>query len=304
MTPNILTNTGYISIDTLKNWLGIGKPILQTFKISLIHNASDADTGKQFSISNFPTNCVIREIRLRSNFTAGLQPRQTRCTIMNPTGLLPTDTQIKLDTNWINSFAIGDYVFLEDENTEIAYISDIDNINNMLVVTRGVKGTVPAYHDYNTSIEIANSGLRLIIFKNSQKRYVDIIKSLHMLMTSSNIIKNPIVINDQIITFTKPIHNVGQYDLLYINDSNPESVSVENVNNIVKNTIYNNTIFVADPMRSHVANTEVQKQNIYDIPISYYGDSTLYCVIYVDEKIDSSLYPSGVTIDIEFTISQ
>lgn len=69
-----------------------------------------------------------------------------------------------------------------------------------------------------------------------------------------------------------------------------------------KQFVFNNTIFVSGPMRPHNVNTEIQKVNIYDIPISYLGDNTLFGVIYIDEKMDNNLYPNGVTINIEFTV--
>lgn len=296
----ILTNVGFIGIETLKNWLGLNKQNVQTFKLSLTHSQPDADNGKQFSIPNFPSNSIIREIRLRSNFTAGLQPRQTRSYITNPTGILPTDTSIELDPSWISGFAIGDYIYLGD--TEIALITSIDTITNSMTVTRGVKGTTATYHDYNSSIEVANSGIRIIIFKNSQRKFTERIKSLHMLMTSDNTIKNAININDKMINFNNTIYNIGQYDLLYFNDSTQEIISVENINNIVQNSIYNNTAFVSDPMKAHAVNTDVQKINVYDIPIPYSGDNTLYGVVYVDEEIDDTLYPSGITVDMEITV--
>lgn len=66
----ILTDTGYITMDKLETMLSITP---KTFSTSIVHALTDANNGKAFSIANFPINCIIKEIRTRSNFVAGLQ---------------------------------------------------------------------------------------------------------------------------------------------------------------------------------------------------------------------------------------
>jgi len=40
---------------------------------------------------------------------------------------------------------------------------------------------------------------------------------------------------------------------------------------------------------------------VYDIMTPYSGSNSLYGTVYVDEKIDDVLYPTGMTIDIEIS---
>ena len=40
---------------------------LNNFSTTIIHSLSDADSGKSFVIPNFLINCIINEIRIRSN---------------------------------------------------------------------------------------------------------------------------------------------------------------------------------------------------------------------------------------------
>ncbi len=59
----ILTNTGYIDVEKLEEMLStavISKP--RTYNGNITYALTDANNGKTFSISTFPTSCTIREI--------------------------------------------------------------------------------------------------------------------------------------------------------------------------------------------------------------------------------------------------
>ena len=113
-----------------------------------------------------------------------------------------------------------------------------------------------------------------------------------------------ISVNDKVIKFTNSPSNISKYDILYLIDGNSsERASVEDSNGVVTNVTYNNTVYVADPLLAHPTNIEVQKQMIYDIPIIYSGgDGNLYGTIFVDEKLDSTLYPSGINISLDIIV--
>ncbi len=70
---DILTNAGYIDVEKLKGLLATIVSRHQTFSMTVTHALTDVNSGKQFAIPNFPTNCIIKEIRVRSNFTSGQQ---------------------------------------------------------------------------------------------------------------------------------------------------------------------------------------------------------------------------------------
>lgn len=286
----ILTNVGYMKQEQLIQAVGI-----QTFSATVTHSLADSNNGKSFVISNFPTNCTIREIRVKSNLIAG-QRRTWTVFVNNPNGILPADTSLPYRGTW-DSSPVGEYAYIDDE---IVYISA--DSGTVLTVTRGMKGTTASYHDYNIPIKIANNGIRLILYKNSSKKLVDSIKILCGLMSWKGNTSAAITVNDKLIKFAGPILNVDQYDTLYINDgNNSERASVEDINNAVTNVTYVNTVTVTDPLLAHVTNIEVRKQMIYDMMTPYSGSTSLYGIIFIDEKIDDVSYPTGVTIDIDVT---
>lgn len=289
----ILTNIGYIEEEKLMKILGA--QTLETFGVTMVHTLTDSNNGKSFVIPNFPTNCTIREIKVRSNLIAG-QRRTWTVYIDNTNGILPADTSVLYRGTW-DSSPVGEYVYIDNE---IVYISA--DSGSAITVTRGVKGTTSSYHNYNVPIKIANNGLRLILYKNSYKKLVDHIKILCGMMSWKGNTSVAITLNDRLIKLVGPILNVDKYDILYMIDgNNSERTSVEDINNDVKNSTYDNTVSVADPLFAHNTNVEVQKQMIYDIMTPYSGSNSLYGTLYVDEKIDDVLYPTGITIDIEIS---
>ncbi len=294
----ILTNIGYIGMDKMQQLLSaiVSRP--QTFSTTVTHAMTDVNSGKAFSIPNFPTSCIIKEIRVRSNFISGQQNWRVAF-VNNANGITPTDTSITCLTAEI--FDVGDSVYIEDE---MAYVSAVDKPNNTITVTRGIKGTTASYHNFGARMETANDGLRLTFFKNSSRKLADRLRIMKDLMSWKGNTSAAITTNDKVIKFASSPLNISKYDFLYIIDgNNSERASVEDVNGIVVNVTYNNTAYVADPLLAHVTNIEVQKQMIYDIPIVFSGgDGNLYGTIFVDEKIDSTLYPSGINVTLDIIV--
>lgn len=272
----LLTN---IRLDTNNT---LGQQSSNIFSISVTHSPSDSDLGKSFVISNFLANCIIKEIRVKANYTSG-QRRIWTVFIDNTNGIGPEDINIPYRGTW-DSSPVGEYAYIENE---IVYIS-ADN-DSYLTVIRGVKGTVPMYYDYNTPIRIANNGLRLILYKDSNKKLVDSLKIMDNIMTWKGVTSAMIGPNERLIKFTDPIINVSKYDILYLNGITPERSIVENINSSV------NVISVSDPLSMHGANLEVQKQVVHKDLISYSGENNLYGILWIDEKIDNTVY---VDIDI------
>lgn len=257
---------------------------LKTFNISIVHRLTDSNSGKSFVIPNFSTNCLIKEIRVRANYTSG-QRRIWTVFINEQNGIGPNDTRIPYRGRW-DSSPVGEFAYLDNE---IVYISE-DN-GSTLTVTRGVKGTVPSYYDYNTPIRIANNGLRLILYKDNHKRLVDNLKIMDRIMAWKGEIDAWIGQNDRLIKFKDNILNVGKYDILYIVGTIPERAIVENVNNDTK------IVSVSDPLSAYIGNVEVQKQIIYNDLMSYSGEINLYGILFIDEKIDDT-----VIVDIDILI--
>lgn len=270
---------------------------MKIFSVSIIHRLTDSDDGKEFIIPNFPTDCIIKEIRVRSGFTSGQQNWRVAF-VDNKYGITPSDTEILCRTAEI--FEEGDYIFIGDE---IAYVNSSDKIKNIIIVKRGVKGTIPMYHCRDTRMETANNGIRILLFNNRSKRLVDSL-IMENIKSWKGVTRSFINENDNYIRLTDSPININKYDIIYINDIlNSEIVSIIGTNGIVENKRYSNIIYTKDPLLFHFPGAEVQKQTVYNIPIIYTGEeNNLYGILYTDEKIDKEKYPEGITVDIEIII--
>jgi hypothetical protein len=269
--------------------MGLGSNILlgqpsNMFSKTVVHSTSDSDHGKSFVIPNFLTNCIIKEIRVKANYSSGQRSIWT-VFIDDPNGIRPEDTNIQYRGIW-DSSPVGEYAYIDNE---MVYISA--DSGTVLTVARGVKGTVPSYYDYNTQIRIANNGLRLILYKDSNKKLVDNLKIMDRIMTWKGTTDIFILPNSRLIKFTDNIINVSKYDILYLNGIFPERAIAENINNSAK------IISVSDSLSAHVINLEVQKQIVYNDLIPYSGEDNLYGILYIDEKIDDT-----IIIDIDILV--
>lgn len=264
---------------------------MKIFSVTILHGLRDSDEGKEFTIPDFPKNCIIKEIRIRSNFTSGQQNWRVAF-VDNKNGIIPTDTEILCITAEI--FETGDYIFIGDE---IAYVKKSDPIKNIMIVKRGVKGITPMYHNKDTRMETTNNGIRIILYNESKK----LIDSLIMenIKTWKGISRSFISENDNSIRLIDSPINIEKYDIIYIKDIlNSERVSVIGVNGMSENDRYSNIIYMKDPLLSHVLGAELQKQTVYNIPIIYTGEeNNLSGIVYVDEKIDKN-----ITVDIDIVV--
>lgn len=267
---------------------------MQIFSVTILHDLKDSDEGKEFIIPNFPTNCVIKEIRVRSNFTSGQQNWRVAF-IDNKDGITPTDTEILCRTAEI--FEAGDYISIGDE---IAYVNSSNQIENMMTVKRGVKGTVPMYHNKDTRIETANNGLRIILYNDKSKKLIDSL-IMENIKSWKGVTRSFINENDNYIKFIDSPININKYDIIYIKDIlNSERVSVIGTNGIVENDRYSNIIYTKDPLLNHIPGAEIQKQTVYNIPIIYSGEeNNLYGILYTDEKIDEE-----ITVNIDIVVTE
>ncbi len=271
LLPSTISNLSNISNGNILN-----NHVMQLFSTTIIHNLSDSDNGIEFIIPAFPRFCIIKEIRVRSNFTAGQQ--NWRVAFVDNDEITPTDTNILCKTAEI--FEAGDYIFIGDE---IAYVEESDSINNTMIVKRGMKGTVPMYHIKDTRMETTNNGLRIILSKNRNVRLTDSI-NMDNIMTWKGIVNSLIMTNDKYIILEQPPVNLIKYDTIFINDGfDSERISIVGVYNTTK-------IYVKDSILSHSSGTEIQKQVVYDVPMIYSGEEdNLYGILYIDEKINNDV---------------
>lgn len=274
---------------------GGGAITAESFSSSPVHLTTDQDAGKAFTIASFPTHAQIKKIRIRADFTAGQQSDTGSALINDGTGIAPADTSIVYDEDSpTDLFAVNDQIKIDSEWMDV---TGVDTGTNTLTVTRGIKGTIAAYHDDNAIITKGNHGIRIVLFKDSSKKYSERIIELSSMMTYKGITDAAISENDDYFGLTADIQNLGNGDFLVIEDTAEEVCRVQNVNHDVASATYDYTIFVQDDLTAHDITKDVKKLIIFDLDVPYSsGAGTLYGTVFVDEKIAATV---NVKVEIE-----
>ena len=274
---------------------GGGAITAESFSSSPAHLTTDQDAGKAFTIASFPTHAQIKKISIRGDFTAGQQSNTGSALINDGTGVAPADTSIVYDGDSpTDLFAADDQIKIDSEWMDV---TAADTGTNTLTVTRGIKGTMAAYHDDNAVITKGNHGIRVVLFKNSDKKYSERIIELSSMMTYKGVTDGAISANDDYFGLTADIQNLGNSDFLVIEDTAEEICKVQNVNHDVANATFDYTIFVQDDLAAHNITKDVKKLIIFDLDVPYSsGAGTLYGTVFVDEKIAATV---NVKVEIE-----
>ena len=269
----------------------------ESFSESVAHLTTDADAGKAFTITSFPAHGQITTIRVRADFTAGQQANTGTALVNNGSGILPAGTSIVYDGDSpTDLFAVDDQILIDSEWMDV---TAVDTGTNTLTVTRGIKGTIAAFHDDNSVITKGNHGVRVrvVLFKDSSKLWAERIIELSSMMTYSGTTDASITATDDYFGLTSDIQNVGSGDFVVIEDTADEVCKVQNVNHDTVSATYDYTIFVQDGLAAHATTKEVNKLVVYDLDTPYSsGAGTLYGTVYIDEKISSTV---NVTIEID-----
>ena len=289
----IRVNAGATGLEYVT--LGAGGIAAESFSTSPAHLTTDQDAGKAFTIASFPTHAQVKKIRIRADFTAGQQSNTGTALVNNGSGILPAGTSIVYDGDSpTDLFAVDDQILIDSEWMDV---TAVDTGTNTLTVTRGIKGTVAAFHDDNSVITKGNHGIRLVLFRDSNKLWAERIIELSTMMTYSGTTDAAITATDDYFGLTADIQNVGSGDFIVIEDTADEVCKVQNVNHDTVSATYDFTIFVKDDLAAHGTTKVVNKLIVYDLDTPYSsGAGTLYGTVYIDEKIASTV---NVTIEID-----
>ena len=193
----------------------------ESFSESVAHLTTDADAGKAFTITSFPDHAQITAIRVRADWTAGQQADTGSALVNDAGGILPTDLSITYD-NAVANFAANDYAWLEDECVFISADS-----GTVLTVTRGAKGTSAVFHDDNTTIVKANHGVRLVLYKDTNRNYSERIIELSSIMTYKGVTDDDILITGALtgtVTFTNASTAVSGSGTAFTTEVNAGSI--------------------------------------------------------------------------------
>ena len=217
----MLTSSGVGKAPTFKESTGGTTITAESFSETVAHATGDAGAGKAFTISSFPAHGQITAIRVRSDWTAGQQANVGSALVNDAGGILPTDLSITYD-NAVANFAANDYTWLEDECVFISADS-----GTVLTVTRGAKGTTAAFHDDNTTIVKANHGIRLVLYKDSNKSYSERIIELSSIMTYKGVTDDDILATGALtgtVTFTNASTAVSGSGTAFLTEVNVGSI--------------------------------------------------------------------------------
>ena len=251
----------------------------ESFSESVAHLTTDADAGKAFTITSFPAHAQITAIRVRADFTSGQQADTGSALVNNGSGILPAGTAVAYDAA-VADFAVLDYIWIDDECMRVSA-----DDGSTLTVVRGLKGTMDAFHDDNATIVKSNHGVRVVLFKDTNKNYSERIIELSSIMTYKGVTDALISANDDYFGLTADIQNLGHNDFLVIEDTADEICRVQNVNHDTVSATYDYTIYVQDDLAAHDTTKDVKKLMVYDLDTPYNSGTTLYGTVFIDEKI-------------------
>ena len=278
--PSTLIFTDDAGTDTPLGSGGAGTTITaESFSESVAHLTTDADAGKTFTITSFPAHGQITAIRVRADFTAGQQADTGSALVNNGSGIAPGGTAIAYDAA-VADFAVLDYIWIDDECMRVSA-----DDGSTLTVVRGLKGTMDAFHDDNATIVKANHGVRVVLFKDTNRNYSERIIELSSIMTYKGVTDALISANDDYFGLTADIQNLGNNDFLVVEDTVDEICRVQNVNHDTVSATYDYTIFVQDDLAAHDTTKDVKKLMVYDLDTPYNSGTTLYGTVFIDEKI-------------------
>jgi hypothetical protein len=258
---HVLTSNGVGAAPTFQ---AVGAGITaESFSSSPAHLTTDQDAGKAFTISSFPTHAQIKKIRVRADFTAGQQSNTGSALINDGAGIAPADTSIVYDGDSpTDLFVANDQILIDSEWMDV---TAVNTGTNTLTVTRGIKGTMAAYHDDNAVITKGNHGIRVVLFKDSSKKYSERIIELSSMMTYKGVTDASISANDDYFGLTADIQNLGNNDFLVIEDTAEEVCRVQNVNHNEVSATYYYTKFVQEDLAAHDITKDVKKLIILDL---------------------------------------
>ena len=208
--------------------------------------------------------------------------------VNNGSGIAPGGTTIAYD-NAVADFAVNDYIWIDDECFSVSA-----DTGSSLTVAGGKKGTMQAFHDDNATIVKANHGVRLVLFKDTNRNYSERIIELSSIMTYKGVTDAAITATDDYFGLTADIQNIGHNDFLVIEDTADEICRVQHVNHDTVSATYDYTIFVQDDLAAHDITKDVKKLMVYDLDTPYDSGTTLYGAVFIDENIGST-----VTVDVE-----
>lgn len=268
---------------------GVDRLTLVATTASLLASASN--TGTATSVDIGATRGQFTRIRIRSDFVSGQQTAGS-CLLNIAAGMTNATTVATFD-NLTGTLQVGDYWQFDNEKMYVSATS-----TTVATVTRGVKGTVAAYHDDNVQGYKCNDGIRISFFPNASCNMHEAIFTIDSIFTWKGTTDAAITAGASVITLaSRPtvISDFGFGDQIYISDSaSSEYAYVQDCYGDVAAAAYDDSIAVQKALGAHDTAKDVYRVAVYDLaqPFTLDTGTTLYMKAYVDEKqtADATLF--------------
>jgi hypothetical protein len=293
-TFNIIAASGAISGSNLSGTNTGDLSRLTEVSTTIAHATSDAGTGKTFSVNLLTGYGQIARLRLYTDYVAGWQTTSMGL-VNNASGITDTATQIVYDGGTGTATLVAnDYINVDGEIMLVT--ANTGTTSGTLNVTRAQKGTKGATHDDNATILKCNDGVRIEIYPNSALNSYERILRWDTNYTGVWTTDQATTANQCNLTFTtRPatLPDFGNGDVIYISDTaSSEYCTVQAVYGDVAGTLYDDSITTQATLQfAHAITKSVYRVCELLIPIPYKlpTGTTLYGVMYVDEKISGTV---------------
>lgn len=268
---------------------GVDRLTLVSTTASLLASASN--TGTVISVDIGATRGQFTRIRIRSDFVSGQQTAGS-CLLNIAAGMTNATTVATFD-NLSGTLQVGDYWQFDNEKMYVSATS-----TTVATVTRGVKGTVAAYHDDNVQGYKCNDGIRISFFPNASCNMDESIFTIDSIFTWKGTTDAAITAGASMLTLgSRPtvISDFGFGDTVYLSDAaSSEYAYVQDCYGDVAAAAYDDSIAVQKSLLAHDTAKDVYRVAVYDLaqPFTLDTGTALYMKAYVDEKqtADATLF--------------
>lgn len=266
--------------------------------VSMALGTSSQLSGFVFSIYPFPRQAIVEKVSVKSDLIAGQQASTGSALLSGQ--IIPSDTTLyyQVGSPSSNPFWVGDIISI---GNEYMFVSGVTSASYQLAVTRGLNGTIAAYHDTSSSIVTANNGLRILLFASSNYNEANKAIELNNILSWQGTTNSATSGGSQYLTFASDMKNLDKENTIFLSDGiNSEKAIVEKVNHDVGTAAYDYTIFTKNTLtNTHGTSMVVQKESTYDSPFSYVAaDDTLRGRIFIDEKYTST-FTATITLKVD-----
>ncbi len=255
---------------------------------TVTHATSVASTGCLDSVDLGTSFGSIVRLRVYASLTAGQLVNWTGY-INNGSGLSATATSFAYDGG-SGTLDQNDYIQIDNEILKVTS----NPTTTPLTCERGKKGTLAEYHDDNTLMVKCNHGLRISFYPDSNRKENECLFTLRGILTGKWTNDAAVSTGAHMIPLDADptlLPDFGEGDLILIDDTADDLVTVQSVFGNVANATYDYSLSIYEAMATHVSGKPVYRVLQFDVPIPFAlaGGTVLYYTVQVDQKIAANV---------------